>query len=516
MATSAQTFANHQNAQASTGARTDEGKYSSSRNATKWGLTGQTVVIRDEDEAGYQALLAEHTAEYAPQTLAERELVTEVAASSWRLSRARRIETELFDAAFDNSANPKDGHRAGQAQSNGQERNFQLHGLQLRRIPRPARKGNWVRFAVRESRLRIALQKRLAAHKTVRMKYNLDREVTMSQPQTAPHLTPEHIFDVINAHQKSSALRAAIELDLFTAIGEGSVDLAERCHASPRGIRILCDYLTVIGFLTKGEGGYALTPESALFLDKRSPAYLGTTVQFLQSPMLMGAATDITAAVRKGGTVLENHGTMAPEHPVWVDFANAMVPMMMPTARALATFLDPGTHIPCKVLDIAAGHGMYGLSIAIQNPNAEIYSQDWPNVLAVAKENAAKFGVSDRHHLIPGSAFEVDFGSGYDYVLLPNFLHHFDPPTCEQLLRKVHAALKPGGKALTVEFVPNEDRVSPPVPAEFSLMMLISTESGDAYTFRELETMFANAGYTGTEAHRFPVSPQTVLVSSKG
>jgi hypothetical protein len=99
-------------------------------------------------------------------------------------------------------------------------------------------------------------------------------------------------------------------------------------------------------------------------------------------------------------------------------------------------------------------------------------------------------------------------------VLLTNFLHHFDPPTCEKLLRKVHAALKPGGKAVTLEFVPNEDRVSPPAAAAFSLMMLGSTAAGDAYTFSEFDTMFRNAGFSGSQIHALP-GPEKVIVSQK-
>ena len=79
-----------------------------------------------------------------------------------------------------------------------------------------------------------------------------------------------------------------------------------------------------------------------------------------------------------------------------------------------------------KVLDIAAGHGMYGVTIAKQNPNAEIFAVDWPQVLQVAEENANAAGVAARYHKIPGSAFEVDFGNDYDLVLLTGFLHHFD------------------------------------------------------------------------------------------
>jgi SAM-dependent methyltransferase len=132
----------------------------------------------------------------------------------------------------------------------------------------------------------------------------------------------------------------------------------------------------------------------------------------------------------------------------------------------------------------------------------------------VAKENAQQAGVAGRYETIAGSAFEADFGGGYDLVLLTNFLHHFDPPTCESLLRKVHAALKPGGRAVTLEFVPNEDRVSPPIPASFSMMMLGSTPAGDAYTFPELDSMFRRAGFSGSRAHSMP-GPETVIVSRK-
>jgi 2-polyprenyl-3-methyl-5-hydroxy-6-metoxy-1,4-benzoquinol methylase len=207
-------------------------------------------------------------------------------------------------------------------------------------------------------------------------------------------------------------------------------------------------------------------------------------------------------------------GTVAPENPVWVKFARAMVPMITGPAQAMAKLVnqDGGG---LKVLDIAAGHGMFGITIARQNPKAEIVALDWPNVLEVAQENASQAGVSDRYSTIAGSAFDVDYGTGYDLVLLTNFLHHFDPQTNETLLRKVHAALAQGGRALALEFVPNEDRVSPRIPAAFSMMMLGSTPSGDAYTFRELERMFKAAGFANVELHQLPATPEQLVVASK-
>jgi len=335
---------------------------------------------------------------------------------------------------------------------------------------------------------------------------------------TTQQPTPQLFFNTINSHVRTEALQAAINLEVFTAIGEGNntaAQIAQRCGAAERGIRILCDYLCMMEFLQKSGNQYSLTQDSAFFLDKKSPAYVGGVTEFLLSPELMTGFQNLTEAVRKGGTAVPQDGTVAPENPIWVKFARAMVPMMALPAQMMAQMVDAAANSKLKILDIAAGHGMFGISFAKRNPNAEVTALDWKNVLEVAQENAQAAGVSDRYQTIPGSAFDADFGSGYDIVLITNFLHHFDPPTCETLLRKVHAALNENGRAVTLEFVPNEDRISPVESAGFSMMMLAGTPSGDAYTFRELEQMFKNAGFAKSEIHALQPAIQHVIISSK-
>jgi len=327
--------------------------------------------------------------------------------------------------------------------------------------------------------------------------------------------SPELIFETLNAYQRSAALRAAIELDLFQAIGEGPGDvasLARQCRASGRGIRTLCDYLTILGLLAKEDGRYRHTPTSATFLDPRSPACIASMARFLGDPGMTAAYGRLAEIVRKGGTVLPGQGSVEPENPIWVEFAHGMAPMMAPLAGPLAAVVLEGLAGPLRALDIAAGHGLFGIEVARQNPEARITALDWAPVLEVARANARKAGVDDRYDLLPGSAFDVEYGGPYDIVLLTNFLHHFDPPTCTGLLSKVHAALTPGGRAATLEFVPNEDRISPPIAAAFSLTMLASTAAGDAYTFRELESMYRAAGFDGITAHPISNSSHTVVL----
>lgn len=330
--------------------------------------------------------------------------------------------------------------------------------------------------------------------------------------------SPGRIFQTFNAYQQSAALRAAIDLEVFTIVGDGQTtaeQIAERAGAAERGVRILCDYLAVMGFLTKHEARYGLAPDAAVFLDRRSPAYMGSAAHFLNAPEMLGAFDHLIDAVRKGGTVMGEEGTLGVENPIWVEFARSMAPMMMMPAELIAQLTGARQAGKCRVLDIAASHGLFGINIARHNPQAEIVALDWSNVLEVARENAAKSGVESRYTTIPGNAFTVDFDGPYDIILLTNFLHHFDPPTCEALLRKVHAALVPGGRAVTLEFVPNDDRVTPPEAATFSMIMLGSTPHGDAYTFAEFERMFGNAGFTRSEHFRQPPSPESVIISYK-
>lgn len=327
--------------------------------------------------------------------------------------------------------------------------------------------------------------------------------------------SPELFLETAFAHQRTAALKAAIDLDVFTAIHEGARTpdaIAERRVVPARGIRILCDYLTMMGFLTKSDGTYALTQDTAVFLTKSSPAYMGGTLDFLCTPELLRNFSVLADTIRRGGMSTEGN-TVSEANPIWVQFARAMVPMVMPSAQAIAEILQVSTSGPLRVLDIAAGHGIFGITIALRNPAAEVVAVDWAPVLDVATENATAMGVADRHRTRAGDAFTVDYGDGYDVALVTNFIHHFDRDTNVGFLKKTRAALVDGGRVAILEFVPNDDRVTPPMAAGFALTMLAGTPAGDAYTFREIDEMLRASGFGRASAHPLP-GPQTVVVAA--
>ena len=157
---------------------------------------------------------------------------------------------------------------------------------------------------------------------------------------------------------------------------------------------------------------------------------------------------------------------------------------------------------------------VFGIAFGRQFPDSQVTALDWDNVLAVARENAAAAKLGARFKTLVGSAFAVDFGGPYDVVLMPNFLHHFDEATCVGLLRKGRAALAPGGRLAISEFVPNEDRVSPPREAMFAYIMLATTQAGTAFPASALERMLTEAGFHQTKFVPLPPSPQTLIVAA--
>jgi ubiquinone/menaquinone biosynthesis C-methylase UbiE len=327
-------------------------------------------------------------------------------------------------------------------------------------------------------------------------------------------VSPELFVDGVFAFEKTAALKAAVELDLFSALQAEDGKLtptAARIGAAERGVRILCDYLTVHGFLEKERGFYRLTPSTQTFLTRSSPAYMGGITDFLAAPEMLALwLTDPAAAVRKGGSV--GLAATSLENPVWVKFARAMVPFMAPIAGMMATEVDSWPQRPNRVLDIAAGHGLFGIKLAQAIPGLEVTALDWPAVLMVARENASAAKVASRFHAIEGSAFDVNWGTSYDLVLLANFLHHFDRNTCIGLLQRAKSALTTGGRVLAVEFVPNDDRVSPPFPAAFAYQMLASTPAGDAFTLKELQDMGLAAGFGRVTGKPAEPTPQTFVM----
>jgi SAM-dependent methyltransferase len=336
-----------------------------------------------------------------------------------------------------------------------------------------------------------------------------------STSETLPH----SIFGILESLHRAAALTTAVQLDLFTAIGDSGSspdDIATHCNASARGVRVLCDYLCVLGLLQKRLGRYWQTEEAVLYLDRRSPHFIAdAAIQASAGGPFAEGFQHLTQAVRRGGTALASGGTLAPEHPCWVQFARARAPIGASNGKRLATLLESSSSGAIRVLDIACGHGHHGIAIAKSNPRAEIFAQDWPAVLDVAVGNAREAGVSERYHTIPGDVFSITFREHYDVVLITNFLPDFGPAECEHLLTKIRHTLTNDGRAVALQWIPDDDRLSPPTAPSLALSLLAQTPRGDVYTYRELVEMFRRAGFARTELRELGPSLQRVVIAHR-
>jgi SAM-dependent methyltransferase len=330
-------------------------------------------------------------------------------------------------------------------------------------------------------------------------------------------LLPLKIFGIIQSFQRTAALKAAIDIDLFTAIsdqGSTAKEIAARCSVSPRGTRVLCDFLCVIDLLRKRSGRYQLTEDAALYLDRRSPKFIAdVAIQTYAGGALLEGFENLAQAVRNGGTALPGAGTVASEHPYWTQFARALAPIGAANAALLTNLLELSSSAPMRILDVACGHGHYGIAIAKQNPRVEVFAQDWPAVLEVAIGNARNAGVSERYHAIPGDVFGATLGEGYNLALITNFLPDFGPAECEQLLARIRRSLTGDGRAVALQWIPDDDRLSPPNAPMLALSLLAQTPNGDVYTFWELEEIFRRAGFARTEMRELGPALQRVVIA---
>lgn len=332
----------------------------------------------------------------------------------------------------------------------------------------------------------------------------------MSEPN------PALVWDTLTAHQRTAALRAAIDLNVFGALSQGhktAAAISHHCGVPERGIRILCDSLAISGLIAKTDGEYAHTPTSAVFLAPDSPASMAPTVPFLLSAKILRASDLLTETIRRGHTALEEP-LAGEEVAEWVTFAESMHPMMAPAAEFMAE-VGSQPSVPAKVLDVAASHGLFGMAFARRHTATTIVAQDFATVLDVTRAKVTAAGLESQYQFLPGSAFTVDLGQGYDVILVTNLYHHFDMATCQTLMGRFHDALADGGRMLILEMVPNEDRISPPAPASFAMMMLVNTPSGDAFTLTEYRHMLTAAGFSGIEKLDVPHSPQQLVVAVK-
>jgi ubiquinone/menaquinone biosynthesis C-methylase UbiE len=346
-------------------------------------------------------------------------------------------------------------------------------------------------------------------------KENSLEESGMARKTTKAALSPAAIMEDLTGAWRSRALATGIELNIFGHIAKGkrtAKEVAEAAGASPRGVALLLDALTGIGYLRKSGSRYGLPPASAAFLVPGKKNYVGAMAHALS--LGWDAWKNLTESVRTG----------RPEETVNVaakgrEFFPKLVASIFPgnfaaSVSAVSHFSNKERDKIHTILDVAAGTGAWSLAFAQAISQARVTTVDFPEMTPVTREFAEKFGVADRYEYLEGDLREIDFGRDrFDLVILGHIVHSEGETHGKNLLRKSHAALKPGGKLLIAEYVPNDARTGPAMPLLFGLNMLLQTEEGNVFTFKEYRHWLKAAGFRKVTTMPVP-APSTVILAT--
>lgn len=311
-------------------------------------------------------------------------------------------------------------------------------------------------------------------------------------------------------------IAAAIRTGLFDCLHAGPralAQLATETGASTRGLAAILNALVGLNLLARQDDQYALTPESAAFLVSSSPDYRGLFFRH-HTDQLLPQWQHLQEVVRTGlPHTRTDQGSDGEEY--FARFVESLFPVSFAAADALGRHLGLAqATAPVSVLDLGAGSGVWGIALARQSPLVRIHAVDWPAVLEVTKQVAARHGVSDRLTTVAGDLFTADFGRGHQVAVLGHILHSEGPERCQGLLARTFDALAPGGTLAIQEFVPNDERTGPAHVLIFAVNMLVNTTAGGTYTFAEMSAWLLAAGYQNPRLLDTP-GPSPLVLADK-
>lgn len=339
---------------------------------------------------------------------------------------------------------------------------------------------------------------------------NRNRMLAAMRAKDAAGVLPDGIAEKLRAFQESRVLLTAVELNIYTAVGQGALaqEVAANIHSDPRATEMLLNALVAMGMLVKRDGVFSNTPLTARFFAADSPddARLAT----LHTVHLWDRWSSLTECVRAGTSV--GHEEMRDRGKEWT---LAFIAAMHRNAAERAPLVVAATGVEGvrRMLDVGGGSGAYSIAFARASSNLRVDLLDLETVVPLAQTHIAEAGLSDRIHTRFGDLRTDRLGEGYDLVFVSAICHMLSPVENRDLLRRCHQALASEGRVVIQDFVLETDKTSPKSAALFSLNMLVGTRAGGSYSEDEYAAWMREAGFKDVRRMRLPGPPGLMLAT---
>jgi (2Fe-2S) ferredoxin/predicted O-methyltransferase YrrM len=355
------------------------------------------------------------------------------------------------------------------------------------------------------------LQRRDVGEVCAEMAANRDKRLAAVRAREASGALPDDLNERIRAFRQSRVILTALELDLFSVIGEGgaAADIAARIHADPRATEMLLHALASLQLVAKRDGVFHNSPVAARYFTAGSPH--NARPGLLHTASLWKTWSTLTECVRSGTCAIPQElGERSS------DWTQAFIAAMHRNAaeRAAPLVAAVGAQGVRRMLDVGGGSGADSIAFAAANPELEAYILDLAAVVPLAQRHIEQAGVAGRVHTRIGDLRTDHLGEGYDLVLVSAICHMLDEKENAHLIGRCYGALAPGGRLTIQDFILDPDKCSPQSAALFSLNMLVGTRAGASYSEPEYTAWMHAAGFTAIRRVHMP-GPAGLMIGTR-
>lgn len=327
----------------------------------------------------------------------------------------------------------------------------------------------------------------------------------------------DQVFHVAFGYMASKALFAGLHLGVFDALEEGPRDLdalQEGTGAQERGLVTLLTALTAVGLLEKTEEGWKNAPASQAHLVSGAPGDFGDYLRYQidrQMYPFMHNLTDVLKG-RRDTVPFENYEAWFGDAREASLYSESQHAASLGPAALLAAQVDLSGRQ--RLLDVGGGSGAFSIALCQLHPELHSTILDFPNVLEVTRKRVAEAGLESRFDLLPGNALATEWPTGQDAVLFSYVSGSVSQEGVEDLYRRAHRALEPGGVTLVHDFMVDDDRTGPPLTAIWALQHATFTPGAVSLTPGFVTGLLGEIGFDDISVTPF-IPGMTSLVQAR-